>query len=478
MVAIKGIRDWSGGPGQVTSWHPSPVSRKKVADAPVSPVPVSYQQAQHLRGFRGHVANGTDMARLNIPAWDIEGKCDIRAMSHVINAYIRRHDTYHSWFELGDDSEILRRTVTNPKDIKFVPTEHGSMSEQEWQDHVLATPDPWQWDCFNFGIIQRADHFTFYVSVDHVHTDVMFMGMILLEIHMMYAALVGGSAPLQLPEAGRYADYCRRQQEYTAGLTLASPEVLAWIDFAEANGGGLPRFSQPLGDHSESTMGELLTVELLDKRQSDEFEAVCAENGARFSGGVFACAAIVEREFTGCDTYQVVTPTTTRRSPAEFMTTGWFTGLVPIVVPVDRASFGATVRAAQRSFDEGLPLADVPFERVVELAADSDRALRDPGAGVAMLSFLDAGAPPLSPSIIAEWEAMNGCVFWDSRAANQVGMWVNRKGDTSVTIAYPKNPVARASVARYAEALKRVYRAVADRTLPVATLATADVVVG
>jgi hypothetical protein len=28
--------------------------------------------------------------------------------------------------------------------------------------HILATPDPLQWDCFSFECIQRADHFTFF----------------------------------------------------------------------------------------------------------------------------------------------------------------------------------------------------------------------------------------------------------------------------------------------------------------------------
>ena len=34
--------------------------------------------------------------------------------------------------------------------------------------------------------------------------------------------------------------------------------------------------------------------------------------GVRFIGGVFACAALAERELTGVDTYRVITPTTTR----------------------------------------------------------------------------------------------------------------------------------------------------------------------
>ncbi|HSA41858.1 MAG TPA: acyltransferase, partial [Mycobacterium sp.] len=99
MVAITAIGDWTGEPGELISWHPSPASRARLAAAPVSPIPVSYQQEQHLRAFRSHTARGTEMARLNTPAWDLPGHCDVRAMTHVINAYLRRHDTYHSWFE-------------------------------------------------------------------------------------------------------------------------------------------------------------------------------------------------------------------------------------------------------------------------------------------------------------------------------------------------------------------------------------------
>ena len=77
---------------------------------------------------------------------------------------------------------------------------------------------------------------------------------------MMYAALVGGGAPLRLPAAGSYDDYCIRQHEYTSALTLESPEVRAWIEFAENNGGTLPDFPLPFGDPSVPSPGGLLTV--------------------------------------------------------------------------------------------------------------------------------------------------------------------------------------------------------------------------
>lgn len=462
MVAIKAIHDWIGTSGDVVSWHPSPASRAKVAKAPVSDVPVSYQQAQHIRGYLSHLAGGTDMARLNIPAWDMQGQCDVRAMSHVINAYLRRHDTYHSWFEMTDDDQIVRHTVANPRDINFVPTKHGEMTASQWREHVLSTPDPLQWDCFSFGIIQRADHFTFYISIDHVHTDAMFMGLVLVEIHMMYAALAAGAAPIPLPAAGSYDDYCVRQRDYLAALTAETPAVREWIEFAQHNDGTLPHFPFPLGDPPWSVSGDLLTVRLLDKQQSDRFEAACTAAGARFIGGVFACAAMAQQVLTGSTEYHVITPTTTRQTPEEFQTTGWFTGVVPISVDVDPASFGDTARAAQKSFDGRMYMADVPFDRVLELA-DPELGLHSPPPGVPMVSFLDAGLPPLSASIIAEWERMNGRVFGDARSAYQIGLWVNRgERETTVTVAYPNNPIARESIDRYLEAMTAIYVGVAD----------------
>jgi hypothetical protein len=462
MVAIKAIHDWIGTSGDVVSWHPSPASRAKVAKAPVSDVPVSYQQAQHIRGYLSHLAGGTDMARLNIPAWDMQGQCDVRAMSHVINAYLRRHDTYHSWFEMTDDDQIVRHTVANPRDINFVPTKHGEMTAPQWREHVLSTPDPLQWDCFSFGIIQRADHFTFYISIDHVHTDAMFMGIVLVEIHMMYAALAAGAAPIPLPAAGSYDDYCVRQRDYLAALTAETPAVREWVEFAQRNDGTLPHFPFPLGDPPWSVSGDLLTVRLLDKQQSDRFEAACTAAGARFIGGVFACAAMAQQVLTGSTEYHVITPTTTRQTPDEFQTTGWFTGVVPISVDVDPASFGDTARAAQKSFDGRMYMADVPFDRVLELA-DPELGLHSPPPGVPMVSFLDAGLPPLSASIIAEWERMNGRVFGDARSAYQIGLWVNRgERETTVTVAYPNNPIARESIDRYLEAMTAIYVGVAD----------------
>lgn len=457
-VAIGTIDDWVPGPGSVVSWQASSKARAKAQQAPVSAVPAGYMQGQHLRGFSEYAARGLDYSRLFIIASDMPGRCDIRALSYVINLHVRRHDTYRSWFEYKDAEHIVRRTIQNPADIEFVPTEYGEMTSAEFRDHILATPDPLHWDCFTFGIIQGADHFTLYVSIDHLHVDAQFMGVILMELHMMYAALVAGGAPIALPNPGSYDDYCVRQNRYISALTRESPQVRAWIEFAESNNGSLPEFPLPLGDLSVPCATSLLAVELMDEQQTARFESACMDAGARFIGGVFACAALADHALGGADTYYGLSPSDTRRQP-ELMTLGWFTGLIPITVEVPGTSFADVARAAQASFDSGTDVANAPFDRVLELAP----WLRRPQAGYPLLNFLDAGLPPLSTFLTAQLEGANIGLYGDGRLSDPLLTWVVRlEKMTMMAVLFPDNPVAHESVARYATAVKSVYAHVAE----------------
>jgi hypothetical protein len=190
------------------------------------------------------------------------------------------------------------------------------------------------------------------MCADHLVIDGMSVGVNFLEIHMMYAALAGGGAPIKLPDPGSYDDYCVRQHQHTGALTVESPQIQAWVRFAEDNGGTLPDFPLPLGDPSVPCAGGMVVALLMDEHQADRFESVCKEVGARFSGGVFACAALAEYELTGAETYYGITPYDTRSAPEEFLTPGWFASFIPVTVPAAGMSFGDAVKAAQASWDE------------------------------------------------------------------------------------------------------------------------------
>jgi 2'-acyl-2-O-sulfo-trehalose (hydroxy)phthioceranyltransferase len=454
---VSTVSEWEPTPGTLFSWHPSASSRAKALEAPVSAVPPSYLQARHLRSFSEQAARGLDHSRLLIAAVDVPGRCDLRAMTYVINAHLRRHDTYRSWFEYHDADHIVRRTIADPADIEFVPTEFGELTSAELRDHIVATPDPLQCDCFRFGIIQRRDCFTFYVSIDHLHADGQFVGVGLTEFQMMYAALVAGDPPVGLPEAGSYDDFCVRQRAYTSALTVDSPEVRAWIDFAEINNGTFPKFPLPLGDQSVPCVGDLMTVTLMDEHQTARFESACIAAGARFIGGMFACIALAVHELTGADTYFGITPKDTRSTQADLTTQGWFTGQIPVTVPVAGSSFNDIAQSAQKSFDSGADLANVPFERVVELAPWLCR----PQPLFALVNFFDAQVSPLS-MMTKLFEGLKVGAYSDGRVIYPLSTMVGRYEETAASVLFPNNPVSRESVAQYLGAIKSVCVRIAD----------------
>lgn len=457
-VEVAPLQEWVPQPGSLVSWQPSPATIEKANHAPVSTVPASYMQAHHLRNYRSYAARGLEMSRMLISAWDMPGRCDIRAMTHVINAHLRRHDTYRSWFEHTGAGHFVRRTISKPSDLQFVPIRHGELAgPDEWRSHLLATPNPLQWDCFRFSIIQHDDHFTFCFAIDHLHCDAMFIGVAFAEIHMMYIALVRGGAPLRLAEAGSYHDYCVRQHQHTSTLTIDSPAVREWAKFFEATDGSLPEFPLPLGDTSAPC--EIMGVQLMDERQTAAFESVCLSAGARFCGGVFAISAVVEHELTGADTYYAIVPIDIRRSPADFMTTGWFTGFVPITVPATGSSFREIAEAAQVSFDSGRDLADVPLDRALELVP----WLRQGQWGAPLLFYLDAGIPPISAFANSQVEGLHFRICNDGGMMGQIDIRVNRlENETQLTVLFPSNPIARESVTCYAEAMKSAFVRVAE----------------
>lgn len=458
-LSLGTLADWAPSMGSIVSWQPSAATLANAKQAPASDVPLSYMQTQHIRGYCHQKAKGLDYSRLMILSCDVPGRCDLRAADYILNAHLRRHDTYRSWFEDTADGRIVRHTIANPADIELVPVEHGELTLAQARELLVDIPDSLQWGCFRFGIIQTADHFTYFGSIDHVHVDATFVGVILMEFQLMYGALIAGGAPLELPPAGSYDDFCVQQRRFTSALTAESPQVRSWTQFAESNGGTMPAFPLPLGDPGQPANATIVMETMLDADQTADFESACRAGGARFIGGVLACCGLVEHELTGAETYYALTPLDTRRSPADAMTQGWFTGLAPITVPIAGAVFGDAARDAQVSFDAGADLAEVPYYRVLELVP----TLLPPQPDFPVINFLDTASAPLSVLLTAELGDLNIGVYGDGRYSYQLSIYVIRVAEqTAVAVMLPDNPVAHESVARYLAALRAVFKRVAE----------------
>lgn len=478
MADLRPLREWSGAPGTMVQWLPDAVTLASVYRAPASPIPPSYEQEQHLHAYRACQLHGQEMVRLVIVTWRMPGRCETSVMTRVINAHLRRHDTYHSWFRHQDDGSIVRHVIEEPASLRFVPTEVGEVSAPEWREHVAGTPGPSEWDCFRFGVVQHEDSFTFFGSVDHLHADASLIPILFHEIQQDYRAIVEGAELRRLRPAARYLDYCARQRERAAALTMSDTGVADWVEFLQRNGCGLPRFPLPLGDVGACGPAEHLTVGILDPVETAQFKSACFAAGARVIGGLLACAALSERELTGSVRYSAFTPVTTRKTPEEFRTNGWFVGILPVSIdlaPDELAaySFEAAARAAQRCFDERGHLADIPLAPVLQLAGCLPTLEASPAWPV-MLSYVDAHLPPMNARFAKEWFEANGSVYLNPGVAGQVSLWFCRTPfGLSLTAAYPANATARASVARYIEACTETCRRVAA-CAPAAIPAAAD----
>ncbi|OBF11196.1 condensation domain-containing protein [Mycobacterium sp. 852002-10029_SCH5224772] len=454
------VEDWTA-EGTVVSWYPTATTYRRAAEAQYHPAPVSYQQSQHLRYYRRQVSRGRDIPRLCIGAWEISGVCDIDAMTHAVNSHLRRHDTYHDRFAFGDDDEVLRYVIADPEVITLAPTDLGRMGPPQIRKLLLDTPDPLQWDCFTFGVIQGDDRFTVYIAVDHLRADGMSAGVIFLDIQTMYfSALQQAQSPLA-PVAS-HREYSAKQHAYTRSLSEESHEIRSWRAFLTANNGALPRFPLELGEAAADTPGAIDVFDLIDDDQGRRFEAACRAAGARFSGGVFACAALTEHRLTGTATYFGLTPFDNRRDPAHATAVGWLASFVPLAIPTADTSFDAVVAAAQSSFDANTALGAVPYYHLLESADGSSGPIEVPDRPVPMLSYIDIRKLPFGDY----FDGLRAGVWGDNRLSETVCMWVNRMHDkTQLVVAYPGTDIARRSVSRYVETMRAEFTRVSDAGL-------------
>ncbi len=457
MVVIASHGSWTPGRGPVTTWTASSASREIMARAEVDPIAPSFQQAQHLRTAYEARTNGREVPRLIMAAWDIDGWCDIAAMTDAINAHIRRHDTYHSAFDVTAEA-ITRRTVDAAERLEFVPTALGFLDQDAIRTLVqTATPGTLEWDCFTFGVIQKPDHFTVYANVDHLHSDGTSAGLIYREINLTYRALVDGLAST-LPATSGYRDFTARQNLHVGAMTLDSRPIKDWVDFARDAGADWPNFPLGLGDTSTGGEGGIVTVELLNGDETEEFNAACRAAGTRFSGGVMACAALADHELTGAETFHGLTPSDTRTGDAQSVSVGWYASLFPVSVPVGDGNFAQMARAAQKSFDANKHLSAVAFKRVLDLASHEELGLTPSDRPSMMVSLLDFRA-------LVDAEADRFGIYLDNLSHGGINTWIVRHADqTTLTVSFPETPEARHSVHDYIGVLRGAFTDVTEFT--------------
>lgn len=461
MVDFGIVEQWVPAAGRLVSWRASRESVTRAASAPVDPTPPSHQQEEYLRSVHRDIRRrGLCVATAEVP-----GTLDRTAMTRAINAFLFRHDTFRSWFTVGPGGEVVRHSVA-PEDIEFVATDSGVRDGVAIRELVQQqTPGPDRWDCFTFGIVERACSTTVYLAIDHLHTDGVAQHISCFDLARLYALEVGGQ-PVGLPAAASYLEYCARQRGYSSGLSRASPGVVRWVELVRGNDGELPSFPLDLGRQPHRHhRGAHRTIRLFDASGAARFEQVCRDNGASFVGGVFAAAALTERDLVGSDYYFGMTPISARMSPSELVSVGWYATLVPVAFPVSRnAPFSRLAKSAQHAYESGCGLASVPFQRVMELVSAEDGVTVRRGWTTPMLSYVDARGFAGNEL----FDATAVAIYGGGEATDEVHLWINRlPAGTFASVIFPDTAVAHESVQRYLAVLQSILVEVAgqpDRT--------------
>ncbi|MGW5575036.1 condensation domain-containing protein [Nocardia thailandica] len=460
MVDFGLIDDWRPAPGRLVTWTASPASLARAARAPVHPVPASLQQEQYLRLAARHSGadfrfSGLLLVTAQIPA----GNIDRAVMTRIVNAFLLRHDTFRTWFDF--DGPELRRHLVPAEDVEFVPVDYGWIDDPEAVcRHVeKTTPGPFQWDCFTFGAIEHGESTTVYLAVDHLHSDGLGQYLSASDFVQLYAAEMWEDAP-PLPPAASYLDYCAAERAHSDQLTLASPGVKRWLALLAGNDNALPTFPLDLGRRADGyDRSAHLTVPLLDAAEGEAFERACRAAGADFVGGVFAAAALAERELTGADYYFGMTPISTRASAAQNASVGWYVTLVPVAFPIGaRATAERILPLAQRAYETGLLLAPTSFHRVLELLPPDSEIQVEPGWVTPMISFVDAR----DFAGHEFFDLVTAGVYANRAASEEALFWINRlPAGTSMSAIYPGTDIADDSVRRYVCSVRAAMRAVA-----------------
>ncbi|MEU4311770.1 condensation domain-containing protein [Nocardia sp. NPDC024068] len=460
MVDFGLIDEWQPAPGRVVSWAATPRSREYAAAAPVHSTPPSHQQEHYLRQAYRHRGAEYRVSGLCLVTAEVPTVLDRDAMTRAVNEFLFRHDTFRSWFSQAADGTVHRHLL-EPGQIDFAPVDHGRIdSAESIRDLVQRqTPRPPQWDCFTFWAIEHGESTTVYLAVDHLHTDGVGQHISCFELACLYAKHAWDQAP-PLPAPASYIEYCARERAASAQLTQASPDVATWLRLLRGNDGELPSFPLDLGIRAGDTHRSAhRTVALFGEDEAARFEKLCRDHGGEFAGGVFAAAALAERELADSDYYFGITPLNTRSTFEEMTSIGWYVALVPVAFPIGiRASFERMVARAQRAYENGMRLKSATIHRVLELAPTGSGIEVAPDWSNPMISYVDARDFAGSEF----FDFARGGLYGNRAASEEALIWINRlPAETTISVIYPDNPVAHASVDRYLTALATIFRAAA-----------------
>ena len=163
---------WAPKAGTLTEFRPTEQSLAAASGAPRSDQPLSFLQEGHIRTADHKRAQGVDWSPWIGFTFTLPGDLDREALRRAVQAFVLRHNTLHSWFEVRssedpDGSGVIDRHVVDASTIELTPHSVGSLNTTDAvREHVSRSfagdTSPLQWPSFISGVVEHGAGFTVY----------------------------------------------------------------------------------------------------------------------------------------------------------------------------------------------------------------------------------------------------------------------------------------------------------------------------
>ncbi|MEV4744569.1 condensation domain-containing protein [Streptomyces sp. NPDC049555] len=441
------IVDWRPEPGEVTEFELTTDRAPEPHD-----VPASHFQRAHLQLAAAHRIAGRQQSPWVAMTFDLPGRADLDALTEAWQGLVRRHEAFHTWY--APDGDTFTGFRIPPDSLTVHPARVGDFPDTADLRACLHRRIDEKTSVNGLGllagVIRRETTSTVYFAIDHAYTDGHSLTLLFHELRIRYHA-ARSATPVDLPPAPGYLDLNRREHQRSASLTKGAPELAAWSEFLAVKDGGFPAFPVDLGNDA----GELLPATRLEYpvftgEQARAFRATCARHGGGLAAGFFAALALAQEEFTGNDTYRVLTAVSTRAYPRLLRVHGWLVNLAPLLfrLPASPDLAGA-IAAAQQGFQRAREGYDVPLHRALDLLVEDGETPAIPP----MASYVDGRSAPGA----RDYLDADATVLTGPDNASGVSLWLNWFPDRAdLVVSMPDTPQAAAGVPKYLDRVREI----------------------
>ncbi|MFW0795990.1 condensation domain-containing protein [Gordonia sp. CPCC 205515] len=453
--------------GPVLHWVLTDPEKVSAATVP-TPDGASFLQLDHLAGVAAKRAAGEPHTGTAASITVFDEPLDRDAMAAALTDFVRRHDELRAVYAATPTGVV--RSVAPADAITLVTVDDGiELDGEDLVRHIVdrieaqALPD--RMPGVVFGAADGGDRFTFYLGMDHAHSDGFSQIAALHEIAGRYRAHRAGSPPAPA-SAASFTDHISAEKVLAAELRPDDPRVEDWRTILATTGGVVPGFPLPLGlDDARTPMpAHILVRDLLDVDRLAGCDARSRPE-VTFTGVIYAALAAALHELTGADRYFTATVLSTRTAET-LDTQGWLCNFAPVAFPIDPAApFSALVAEASAAVRRARDLGTVPVHAVLGTLA-AEGAYQPTADSPQMVSYIDfRRTPGLDDPTVTQATMFTG--IGRTRNAN---MWFSRFPDRlEVGAQLPDNDVARQTLTTYLDVVSRLLSAYAAGEDPLVT---------